>query len=851
MTYCLSSSCPKPEVQGQPQSCPSCGSALLLQGRYRALKLLGQGGFGRTFLAVDETTTAKNCCVIKQFFPQQHQGKDQAAQLFRQEAQRLKGLKHHPQIPDLLDYFEVDQQQYLIQAFVDGSDLYQSISARPGLPETEIIGLLQALLPVVQFMHEHQIIHRDIKPANIIRRDRDQTLFLVDLGAAKVATGTALAITGTVIGSAEYTAPEQTRGKATFASDIYSLGMTCLHLLTGVSPFNLYDVDEGRLAWKDYLKAPISDRLSQVLEGMTQEATGQRYRSASAVLQDLSQKQQPDRVASTTPTMIREFQPVEAKDFATSEKPVNPINLQPAGSLALSQPGASLANTNSSAAESSSITANRTAQVQVPPASLVTEQQPNLGRLIALFPFALMALWFSGGGNLQNSQAISSSGASPTASPSPTRSQSANSAATTPGQNYPPAILVNSIPAPAPVEIPPAPLSPPTLNASIPTQGSIDLTKLEPEFTLKTTGELTQSLHISRDGSRVISSTAAQDFAQRDRSGYVEAWNLYKREKDYQLPFPGRFKTMAIDDQDITLLTQSLPDDLVESGKGQMPAIQAWNAYDGKPQKISNQIQDGYLMAVGLWRVDTLELNVITHNGKTLTVQGQESGEVWLQKAVTDVGTWGTVVQNQFIASAGWNARDNFLNVTMLDASTGNVETNFATGYFGHANHLRLRAEQSLKLKFSPNEEQLYIWQEAESCGGSCLGIWDFKAADQPSSKTRKLTLPPVPIYDFFLGPYPGQIVLHLPARVGIDPQLWVWDIEKNQLVKKILLGNSNYPITESSELNSPVADSSYKIAIGGSQEVAPVKLSQDGKTLITGHLGEIKVWDFQTLLSQ
>ena len=845
MAYCLSPACPKPQIQGQPKICPSCGSSLQLLGRYRVLKLLGQGGFGRTFLAVDETHRSKQRCVIKQFFPAQLQSKKQAAQLFHQEAQRLKGLKHHPQIPDLLNAFEAEGQQYLIQAFIDGSDLSQSISTGQGLAETEIIRLLQALLPVVQFMHGHQIIHRDIKPANIIRRDRDQQLFLVDLGAAKIATGTALALTGTVIGSAEYTAPEQARGKATFASDIYSLGMTCLHLLTGVSPFNLYDVDEGRLAWKDYLPAPISDRLANILEGMTHEAVRQRYGSASAVLQDLktlSQASQAKGIASTTLARSQVLQPIEAKDFATPTQPSLPsINLEPAGNLATSSPDPSV-TTKNSPQNTSFITANSTAQTQASSASPVTENQPNLGRLIALFPFALLFLWFSGGGDLQNAQ-----------SSSPSSTLNSNPAPTATSQSELPAVLINSIPAPAPVEIPPAPMNLPetAFDASIPTQGSIDLTQLKPQFTLTTSGELTHSLHISQDGSRLISSTGPKDFAKRDRRGYVETWNLDSRKKDYQIPFTGRFKTISIDEQDTTLLTQSLPSDLVESGQGQIPAIQAWNAHNGKPQAISEEIADSYLMAGGLRRDDSSELGIITHNGETLTIQGQRSGEVWLQTAATGVGTWGTAIQNQFIASLGWNARDNFLHASLLNGSTGEIQTHYLTGSYGHGNPHHQRTEQSLKLKFSPNEQQLYIWMESEFCQGSCLGIWNFQASDGATTQPRKLNFPSLPIYDLFIGPESNQVVLHFPARIGVAPQLWVWNTEENQLVKKIFLGDSNYPITHASEVNSPMGDGNYRVHIGGSQEVAPIQLSPDGKTLITGHLGEIKVWDFQTLLAQ
>jgi len=288
MSYCVNPACAEPASNGHGASvCSSCDASLTLRGRYRAIKLLGQGGFGRTFLAVDESKPTKSRCVLKQLFPQQQHERQRASQLFRQEAQRLRSLDAHDQIPSLIDYFEVEDQQYLVQEFIDGTDLAIALKRSKACSQEAIVALLKSLLPVLEFMHEHQVIHRDIKPANIIRRDRDQQLFLVDLGAAKVATGTALARTGTTIGSAEYTAPEQLRGKAVFASDIYSLGMTCLHLLTGVSPFNLYNADEGRLAWQDYLRAPIDQQLSRILAGMTAVGIKQRYASARDVILEL------------------------------------------------------------------------------------------------------------------------------------------------------------------------------------------------------------------------------------------------------------------------------------------------------------------------------------------------------------------------------------------------------------------------------------------------------------------------------------------------------------------------------------------------------------------------------------
>ncbi|MEP0886166.1 WD40 repeat domain-containing serine/threonine-protein kinase, partial [Trichocoleus sp. ST-U3] len=134
-------------------------------------------------------------------------------------------------------------------------------------------------------------IHRDIKPENIIRRRSDGRLVLVDFGAAKYATGTALGKTGTTIGSAGYAAPEQTFGQAVFSSDIYGLGVTCIHLLTNIEPFELYNVMENAFVWRHHLgKNSVSDQLGRVLDKMTQSIVKQRYQSAEEGMQALGLK---------------------------------------------------------------------------------------------------------------------------------------------------------------------------------------------------------------------------------------------------------------------------------------------------------------------------------------------------------------------------------------------------------------------------------------------------------------------------------------------------------------------------------------------------------------------------------
>ncbi len=299
MSYCFNPSCKEPENLGA-HLCASCGFSLLLSDRFRATKVIGQGGFGKTYLAVD---TNDNPCVIKQFcFPSIS---STALRLFSEEAQRLKTLGSHPQIPTFVDYVEQENQYFIIQEYIDGSNLEEELAADGAFSASQIEQLLIDILPVIEFVHQGGVIHRDIKPENIIRRKSDRKLALVDFGAAKRATETALAKTGTTIGSAGYAAPEQTFGKAVIQSDLYSLGVTCVHLLTNLHPFDLIDSADGDWAWRDYLKQPVDIKLAQILDKLLERGTRQRYQSATEVLRDLQLEKEEIQLKVVEETTIR------------------------------------------------------------------------------------------------------------------------------------------------------------------------------------------------------------------------------------------------------------------------------------------------------------------------------------------------------------------------------------------------------------------------------------------------------------------------------------------------------------------------------------------------------------------
>jgi serine/threonine protein kinase len=240
---------------------------MLLKNRYRITQLIAEGGFGKTFLAVDEVQSPPSSCVIKQLCDE-NKAKIDLTIL----AGKLKELGKHQQIPALLDFFEADGSFYLVQEFVDGINLAKVVELEGVFNEAQVWNLLNNLLPVLKLIHDNNVIHGDIKPENIIRVENKSGKFV-------------LVGFGNGMGSAEYVAPEQLRGKAVFASDLYSLGVCCFYLFTGVSPFNL---SPG--IWGEYLQDKISDRFSHILDKLLQNDPQLRFQSADEVLRVMGKK---------------------------------------------------------------------------------------------------------------------------------------------------------------------------------------------------------------------------------------------------------------------------------------------------------------------------------------------------------------------------------------------------------------------------------------------------------------------------------------------------------------------------------------------------------------------------------
>ncbi|MFQ4140463.1 protein kinase domain-containing protein [Nodosilinea sp. PGN35] len=288
-TFCTNPACPQPNNGDRARVCTACGGPLPVADRYCCQQLLGQGGFGRTYLALDERGQPPAVCVVKQMTWAGGDERGERRDRFHREADRLATLGQHPQIPALLDVIDGAQGQFLVQEYIPGPNLDQLMQkASESGGEALVQRVLYELLPVLAYIHGHRVIHRDIKPANIVAPPAPQPLVLVDFGSAKAVSGAEpLKQTATVIGSAGYAAPEQALGKAVFASDIFSLGVTCLHLLTGLHPFDLYSVSDDAWVWQSYLTSAISPALARVLDRMVNRRLPERYGTAQAVLADL------------------------------------------------------------------------------------------------------------------------------------------------------------------------------------------------------------------------------------------------------------------------------------------------------------------------------------------------------------------------------------------------------------------------------------------------------------------------------------------------------------------------------------------------------------------------------------
>ncbi len=291
---------------------PEISSGTLIDNRYTIQKLLGQGGLGRTYLAFD-TRRFNEACVLKEFAPigTGANGLEQCRNLFKREAKILHQLQH-PQIPRFLACFEGDGRLFLVQEYVDGqtySCLLREVQRQGrNFSQDEVINWLKKLLPVLEYIHQHNIIHRDISPDNVMLPDNNNLPVLIDFGVGKQIADLnegrnshQATFVGkmSLVGKVGYAPREQiSLGLCSPCSDLYALGVTAVVLLTGRDPSLL--MDQYSLEWKWRLYSYVSDAFAQVLDKMLADTPKKRYQTSKEVLMDLERLEQPEVGSQTT-----------------------------------------------------------------------------------------------------------------------------------------------------------------------------------------------------------------------------------------------------------------------------------------------------------------------------------------------------------------------------------------------------------------------------------------------------------------------------------------------------------------------------------------------------------------------
>ncbi|MBD2206141.1 protein kinase [Calothrix sp. FACHB-1219] len=318
MSLCVNPQCSKPQNNDNELFCLTCGSELLLKGRYRVMRQLGGGGFGLTF-EVNEvrSNTAK---VLKVLINNQQK----AVELFQQEAEVLSQLDN-PGIPHVerdgyFVYFPRNSQtpvHCLVMEKIVGIDL-EKYMANCGLrPIDQDLALqwLKELVTILDDVHSQNFFHRDIKPPNIMLRATGE-LTLIDFGTARQVTATIVNQQGgvTMISSAGYTPVEQMNSQAVPQSDFFALGRTFVFLLTGKYPLDaeIYDAHNDELVWRNHA-THISPLLADLLDEMMAHKPKQRPANTQMILQRLAEIEQilhPPKVRRTNPPGVAPTQQV-------------------------------------------------------------------------------------------------------------------------------------------------------------------------------------------------------------------------------------------------------------------------------------------------------------------------------------------------------------------------------------------------------------------------------------------------------------------------------------------------------------------------------------------------------------
>jgi serine/threonine protein kinase len=282
----------------------------VLHERYQLKQKLGENAGRQTWLAQDLQTNPAETVVVKLLaFGGQVQWDD--LKLFEREAQVLKQL-NHARIPRYRDYFSIDDRTLwfgLVQDYIPGVSLKELLQQGKRFSEKHIRQIATDILQILIYLHElnPSVLHRDIKPSNLIL-GKDKQVYLIDFGAVQDRVAKEGA-TFTVVGTYGYAPMEQFGGRAVPASDLYALGATLIHLLTGTAPADLPQ-QNLRISFKD--RVNLTPSLTKWIEKLTEPALEQRFKIAREALSALelgsvsidASNVKVEVVQSATPTFV-------------------------------------------------------------------------------------------------------------------------------------------------------------------------------------------------------------------------------------------------------------------------------------------------------------------------------------------------------------------------------------------------------------------------------------------------------------------------------------------------------------------------------------------------------------------
>ncbi|MGC1393268.1 MAG: serine/threonine-protein kinase [Coleofasciculaceae cyanobacterium] len=292
MSLCINPSCPNPQNLETQLFCISCGSELLLEGRYRVTCKLGSGGFGKTYEVRDSEGTLQ---VLKVLI----NNDSKYVELFQREAQILTRLRHQgipkAQSDGYFLFYSSNKQQplhCLVMEKIEGLNLQQYIQKRGNpIDEKSAIRWLAQLVNILEAVHSQNFFHRDIKPSNIMLKV-DGQLVLIDFGTAREITETFVTkqasgqVTGVI--SAGYTPSEQFNGQAVPQSDFFALGRTFIFLLTSKDPNQFYNFQTDELSWREAVPH-LSQQFGDFIDRLMARFPHQRPQNTQEIWQQLEQ----------------------------------------------------------------------------------------------------------------------------------------------------------------------------------------------------------------------------------------------------------------------------------------------------------------------------------------------------------------------------------------------------------------------------------------------------------------------------------------------------------------------------------------------------------------------------------